>query len=388
MSANAEATLIVGLGRRDYSYRRVSYGLPVRGVEFRKVAYIPWSLPGRDDGRRKNFYRFRPFSGVDLFHLWNGICFSRTPWITSFEAHLPRYYRRGPTDSRYEAALEALHHDRCRRLLGMSEFARQFFFVQNEGRLDDSIVRKCEVHYGGVEIDQGLVDRHRRFLEREDAGFMACLVGHEFFRKGGVPLLRAFSRLKSTAPGLHLSVVSSIKGGDYVTAAAREDVTAVRTLLANEPGITWHESLPHDKVLQLMADSHVALLPTLDDSLGWSVLEAMSIGLPVIATGICAIPELLPKDTEELQITLPRGPTLRWNGMSMPLGTPERSMALTSAYDEIEEGIVQSLTRLMSERHRIAELGERALAKVRQQHDPETQGIKLGEIYRQALTSS
>jgi glycosyltransferase involved in cell wall biosynthesis len=48
-----------------------------------------------------------------------------------------------------------------------------------------------------------------------------------------------------------------------------------------------------DKIESLMADSDVFVLSTRYDSLPLSIIEAMRAGLPVIATGVGGIPELI-----------------------------------------------------------------------------------------------
>jgi hypothetical protein len=81
----------VGIGSRNYGYRRVTYGLPIEGVSYHKVPYIPWRYLRGKDPRLANTYWFGPLPDVHLLHLWNGTCLNRRPWITSFESHLPRY---------------------------------------------------------------------------------------------------------------------------------------------------------------------------------------------------------------------------------------------------------------------------------------------------------
>jgi glycosyltransferase involved in cell wall biosynthesis len=49
-------------------------------------------------------------------------------------------------------------------------------------------------------------------------------------------------------------------------------------------GVTWHRSLPHSKILELMRGQDVFLFPTLFEGRALVVLEALSQGLPVITT--------------------------------------------------------------------------------------------------------
>lgn len=46
----------------------------------------------------------------------------------------------------------------------------------------------------------------------------------------------------------------------------------------------WFESIPHDRVLEIMKECDALVLPSLSEAFGLVVTEAMSIGLPVIIT--------------------------------------------------------------------------------------------------------
>lgn len=55
----------------------------------------------------------------------------------------------------------------------------------------------------------------------------------------------------------------------------------------------WIESLPHDKIIDLMQESDVLVLPSLSDAFGLVVTEAMACGLPVIATSNTGASEII-----------------------------------------------------------------------------------------------
>lgn len=69
------------------------------------------------------------------------------------------------------------------------------------------------------------------------------------------------------------------------------DVTVIGNLVEKCPsleqalkGVTWHPSLPRQRVLEIMRHSDVFLFPTLFEGRALVVLEALSQGLPVITT--------------------------------------------------------------------------------------------------------
>ena len=100
-------------------------------------------------------------------------------------------------------------------------------------------------------------------------------VGTDFERKGGPNLLALFERRFSQRAELHI-----------VSADAPESlppgVVAYRNLTPNEPGL-----------VELYGSCDFLVLPSNADLVPWSVLEAMSMRLPVISTNVGAVAEMV-----------------------------------------------------------------------------------------------
>jgi glycosyltransferase involved in cell wall biosynthesis len=127
-------------------------------------------------------------------------------------------------------------------------------------------------------IDHGIPDPGHRWtggLER------AAVVVNEAERRGrvtGTDLLPALSR------ALPIDLFGI--GSDAAAAALRErgaDVTA-------------GGDLPHDELLEEVARRRVYLHPVRWTSLGLSLLEAMHLGMPVVALATTEVPEAVPPD--------------------------------------------------------------------------------------------
>ncbi len=114
---------------------------------------------------------------------------------------------------------------------------------------------------------------------REPATCRFTLVGHQFWRKGGRALVAAFDRLRRLHPEARLTIVSAV----------RPDELGVPS-----DGITIFPGLPRETIYsQIYPATDVYMLPSLAEGYGMSVVEAMSFGLPVIASRISALPELV-----------------------------------------------------------------------------------------------
>jgi len=68
---------------------------------------------------------------------------------------------------------------------------------------------------------------------------------------------------------------------------------AVRAALAKDPRITWEGALTPDAIPARMAAAQVYVLPSVREPQPMSVLEAMSVGVPVVVTNDCGLAPLV-----------------------------------------------------------------------------------------------
>lgn len=103
-----------------------------------------------------------------------------------------------------------------------------------------------------------------------------CCVARLIPRKRVDRLLRAFARLAAEFPGARLSVV-----GDGPERAVLGDLVKA---LGLEGKVAFHGALDRQATMQQIARASVMALPSVMESLGAVYFEAMSLGVPVIAT--------------------------------------------------------------------------------------------------------
>jgi starch synthase len=92
----------------------------------------------------------------------------------------------------------------------------------------------------------------------------------------------------------------------------------------------WIPSLPHAEVLAEMARQDVLVFPSLFEGFGLVILEAMSRGLPVIATPHTAAPDLIADGTEGFIIPI-RSPAAITEKLELLLRDPARLAAMKVA---------------------------------------------------------
>jgi len=123
---------------------------------------------------------------------------------------------------------------------------------------------------------------------------MIC-VGRLSPEKGQAGLLLAFAKLRARHPELRLRLV-----GDGPDRASLES-------LAKELGLsdamTFAGRLPEEDTLAEIARADLLVLPSFMEGLPIVLMEAMAVGVPVVASRVAGIPELVEDDVTGLLIT-------------------------------------------------------------------------------------
>ena len=325
---------------------------------------------------------------VDVLHFSNGISYGRTPWVSSFETILPRFShlvtrhqgKEKPQlhmDDLTRRGLEALAGKACLRILAWS---------QASARMERDLLADFPTDYTQAILDkmqvlhppqEPLVEAvEPRDYHNEPLRFM--LVGAAFFRKGGREILQTFEKLvRQEGLLLRLIIVSALRLEPYAAHETEADAAwAKQKLSENADWIEWYPQLPNAEVLELLKQADVGLLPSYADTYGLSVLEAQACGKPVITTDIRALPEINP-ETAGWLIKVPK------NELGEALyTTPEERAELSNAIQTGLEAIVRSI---IDDPSQIAIKGTAALARIRQQHDPQMYAEALRQIYHLAL---
>jgi glycosyltransferase involved in cell wall biosynthesis len=122
-------------------------------------------------------------------------------------------------------------------------------------------------------------------VNRAESDFLLSYGRFDLFQKGLDTLLRAFAALAPDFPGLRLCVAGRGKDGGRVLALARS--------LGLESRLDFREGVSREEVLSLLSSARALLMPSRLEGLPMVAGEAMAAGLPVIATRVGAVDELL-----------------------------------------------------------------------------------------------
>jgi glycosyltransferase involved in cell wall biosynthesis len=103
--------------------------------------------------------------------------------------------------------------------------------------------------------------------------------------KGLLPLVEAVAKLRTERPEAHLVVVGRLRAESPVAAAI------ARLGLSN--AVTFESGVSDDRMVELLAEATVAVVPSLYEGFSLPAVEAMACGVPLVATTGGALPEVV-----------------------------------------------------------------------------------------------
>ena len=219
-----------------------------------------------------------------------------------------------------------------------------------------AVPEKVVVIHNGVDLAEYAPDAVPPASWREQIGaapddLLVGFTGNLVPRKGVDVLIRAFARVQARQPKLRLLIAGRVPIG------SPSDYRARYAELAHSLGV--HERVHFlgfvADVRPLVRALDVLVLPSLQEPFGRSIIEAMALGTPVIASKVGGIPEVLDDGDD---------------GLLVP---PADDVALS-----------QALGRLVGDAGLRATLAERAERKVRERFDVHVLTAELQQLLLRA----
>ncbi|MEM3857608.1 MAG: glycosyltransferase family 4 protein, partial [Thermoprotei archaeon] len=202
----------------------------------------------------------------NYFSLWS-------PWIHENDSSLSQYLNGyfgvagGLLERTLKLSSALLNASSCRKVVVWSNHARQ-------GMINDG-VREEKVVVIPPPMTQKEVSRS------ESDAVTITFVGRDFERKGGRLVIEAFRKLSSTH-NVRLNYVGRVEDDGLKEYLRSDSRVNYRDFMVN--------SLLHSDVFP---KTDLLVLPTKAEAFGLTVLEAMSYGIPVVASDLPVICELL-----------------------------------------------------------------------------------------------
>jgi glycosyltransferase involved in cell wall biosynthesis len=323
----------------------------------------------------------------DLVHAFNRIPVGRRPFVIGFESHLPRAF--GIEGGRWWDWMTALLvSDRCRGIVAISEFSRRMFLAQHVRSTRSSGARavlagKLHLRYPNLALPP-----ESDLIPVDDTDEIRLVfVGNHFARKGGCVAVVMAELARARGIPLVVDIVSRLEmGGAIWTDPSEADTyTPYRALLA-QPNVRVHQDLANAAVLALLRRAHMSLLTTFGDTFGYSALESLANGTPVLATRQGALSEIISHNETGVLLDLPVTADGEW----VHLGTRDRSAPsfVRMWNDEVHrlaEEALEALVEIATNRGRMHAM-RYAARKSAERFSPATATVWWDEFYDRACT--
>lgn len=321
-------------------------------------------LKGKPNHQLVNLHNDLNFNDCIGFHLWNATSFSKKPWVTTLELPCVESSR-----------LEHLSRPQCKRIYCISSWVMDYQKnLLEESPYRDLILPKLEL----LHPSQNLNINESALTSRDFTETLRFIfVGRDFFRKGGYECVKAFTEIVNRGFDAELIIVSQLTTYDYPNPAPKENLEHAIKLIEDSQGkIKLFKELNNQEVLALISKSHVGLLPTYNDSYGYSVLEFFSCGCPVITTSILALSEINHQDRGWL-IDMPLFET-EYPMKIIDRSSPDKVKRIS---DLLTESLTEILSSILTDRSQLSSKSIASLKYVKLNHS-QIKNIKtLEQIY-------
>lgn len=252
-----------------------------------------------------------------------------TPYIAEFDVPLGMHgYRIKAHQRAHDQAKSLMMRPTLRAVLVFSDWARGSFGLH----FGPEVERKCVVSYP-------LAAARAYELPPDQRAIDFTFISTNFRIKCGLQVLRAFAHARQNVDAnARLCMVTDLN-------AARATVGD----LAAHDGVEWHEAkLSEEQIADVLARTRCLVHPSLSDSFGVVVLEALAAGCAVISTDIASFPEMVEDERNGLIFTPPTSSVVGKTFIT-EYGTVAYHEAYlnTLSLHEVEDALRLRMTRLL-----------------------------------------
>ncbi|WP_455852612.1 glycosyltransferase [Pantoea endophytica] len=361
---NADYHYINGKKKNVYFYLNAIRQKILKKNKIFRFQYVPGLLP----------------ANVDVIHLFNEVAISQNKWVTTFETEIPRVL---PVAGMVKTENPELHMQMklvaapaCVGLIAISEVTRsiQLRLLSSFPAYQEMIASKIRV----LHPPQPLLASQPRIVSAGKLQF--TFVGNEFYRKGGAEVVLAFTELYEAGEidegSVQVTLVGDLSRQHNIAHGQFQDSEAFCSKIEmslERLSIFQHVTfMKSGDVIARLQQTDIGLLPTWQDTYGFSVLEMQACGCPVITTNIRALPEINPATAGWL-IEHPINEMYEYEIDS--LQTKERIRKVL--VEQLKVHIMDALQNRQS----ISQRSEQALERIRIEHDPAIFRQRISEIY-------
>jgi len=191
----------------------------------------------------------------DLIHCCHCLSKNKSPWVADFESHWQVWISGEETKAGVKKVRDILNNNYCKKIMPWTDTTKKDIL-----RLYPEIEDKVEVVYPAVPI--------QTFEKKEADRLVILYVARYFWVKGGLIALETLKRIRKKYD-VEVIFVSNTP----------EEIKEQHKELGN----TFLDLMPQKKLFELYKKADIFFYPSLLDTFGFQLLEAISFGLPIIS---------------------------------------------------------------------------------------------------------
>ncbi|MFC1710680.1 glycosyltransferase family 4 protein [Nanoarchaeota archaeon] len=306
----------------------------------RRITY-PMNIPLLN--ARKTNYKGK----YDLIHCAHCLSLNDKPWVGDFEGYWQFWITGKDTKLIKKRVRKVLIDKNCKKILPWSNWAKQSILERFPEVKD-----KIEILHPAIpEI------KLKKKLKKKNKIPTLIYVARYFWVKGGLVALESLNRLNQKY-GVRAIVVSNVP----------------ENLKKKYKNLEIYDLVPREKLFGLMSKSDIFFYPSFSDTFGFSLLEAMSFGLPIIAMKT-------PRNVSVSEI-IKEGKT----GYLVKFDGKPEEHKIGSNEEKIIEDFVEKTSKLIENKKLIIKMSKNCLKEIKNgKFSVKQRNKKLKKIYQHAL---
>lgn len=366
----------IGILTPGYGLEKVSYGLKPTDYYYKKINRVPFQKIIKHD----TVLTQCPYivsAGIDLVHTFNMIPINKD-FIVSFENELPRFLNKN-REKYYNFAFEILASNRCKGIFGLSDISVRLAKQRVKKFGFNELIEKIDTFRGGIHVPDVEDDLEGR--KKTTGPIQVCLVGKFLAHKGIEGTIKGLKKLRDGGVEIEFMIVGHTDDQLQPNPQYYIDRKRLDNIIEQENWITHYTELPNSTVIELFKNSHVMVMPSIDESLGWVMVEAGLCGTARIGTCTFAMPELINHTVDGWMVDIEVGDDGRW--VHLGKKTAEEHWALVQ--NNISEGIINFLGASDMSPEKLIHMGDNAKKAMERLYSVDNARNDLEAIYNRAL---
>lgn len=376
-----ERMIINKISKNNCMYKKVHKVSGVKRLIIKIIGSILKALKNTNYYKQIVLFDFSPifFDKADVFHLFNIVYRGKKNWVCTFESMYPVTIFVHKKTNYIKKRSKYLLNRNCIGLLPMSQWSydctmdllkksvtkRELCIIEN----------KMQVMSPPQSINISENELKLKYSCKDCINF--TFIGREFWRKGGYISLVVLSKF-SKKYNIHLNIISDLETNSEKYNPTYEEIEEIKDFINNNKSwISWYKNLKNNKVMELLKETHIGLLPTYRDTYGFSVLEMQASGCPVITTNINALSEIN-NESRGWIIDMKKYKKGQDNNYF-------DDNVCNELFDLIESQLNQILKDIFGNPKSIKKKGMAAIEYIKECHSPEKYAEELYKIYNTKL---